>query len=386
MTDKPHAEYSPSSRYRWSKCPASVDHHVSTSNAATEEGTRAHEVLEYTLLGYGKLFYDVTIYSSYPTRYSSFADWVKDPLYPKEMWDFAELTFREVLTKLELANIELTNFQVEVLLGHNTNKNFGTCDWMFDFERDGVKSKVLIDYKYGMQPVAVENNPQLLNYACLDYIWSTGSTNGFTQYIIGIYQPRAGGFSYQVIPIEQISLECRKLRKEINTLKIFKAGAHCKWCSHKPNCREYQKTNKELALSVFKQIETKAKPELPLDLCAEIITKEKQLNDFIKYCKQKVFDALIDHQEVPGFKLVKGTGNRTWSKPDKAAQRLASLGVTPYEQKVVSPTQVEKISKEIYTEVEEFVVRPEGKIRLVPESNKLPAIPNPLDVFEFQEK
>lgn len=389
MEEKEHAKYSPSSRYRWSKCSASVDVHVSTPNEHTEEGTRAHEVFEWSVKFHHdhNPYYKGEKYDLEVRELQNIRDKINRGKYPKEMIDYGYNAYDLILEKLDIYERTITALKVEHLLGDVNSENFGTADLVIDWNVSWDKGntdiyRAIVDYKYGFNPVNVADNGQLLNYACLDYSYNATPAD---MYVLAIYQPRAGGFSFVHYNPEDIEEEYAKLRREVTAPKTFKAGGHCTFCSHKPDCQEYQRTNKELVLSVFNTNDNTPKEELPLELCAEIITKKKQLNDFISYCENKVFSALINHQPVTGWKLIQGSGNRKWSDEEVAAQRLASIGVTPYEQKVVSPTSVEKTSKEVYSQIEDLVVRPEGKLRLVPESHKGKAIESPLAVFDFNK-
>lgn len=94
---------------------------------------------------------------------------------------------------------------------------------------------------------------------------------------------------------------------------------------------------------------------------------------------------------MPGFKLVTGKqGNRVWSDDALAEEMLKSFRLKQeqmYSQKVISPTQAEKLLKKDsprrWTKVEALITRAEGKSTIAPESDPRPALNvNPVNDFD----
>lgn len=94
---------------------------------------------------------------------------------------------------------------------------------------------------------------------------------------------------------------------------------------------------------------------------------------------------------VSGFKLVTGKqGNRAWRDEVEAEELLKSFRLKQdqmYSQKVISPTQAEKLLKKEsprrWTKVEALITRSDGNPTIAPESDPRPALNvNPVNDFD----
>jgi hypothetical protein len=90
---------------------------------------------------------------------------------------------------------------------------------------------------------------------------------------------------------------------------------------------------------------------------------------------------MLDGGVVPGLKLVQGkSGARQWSDPEEAEKLLKSFRLKVdemYDMKIISPTTAEKVLKEHpkqWKKAEALVVRPPGKLAVVPVSDKREAV------------
>ena len=85
--------------------------------------------------------------------------------------------------------------------------------------------------------------------------------------------------------------------------------------------------------------------------------------------------ALLDGQEIPGFKVVEGRGSRDWSDEPQVQARLRECGYSPEEYlktELLSPAQLEKsLGKKIAADlVGTLIISKPGSPTVAPESDK----------------
>jgi hypothetical protein len=111
-------------------------------------------------------------------------------------------------------------------------------------------------------------------------------------------------------------------------------------------------------------------------LSAALMLADK-LEDFIAAARKLAFDRLEKDMPVPGYKLVPKRAVRQWVDEAKAFAALSSMGVEPYEQKLLSPAQAEKaLKKSKLTLPDDLVVAVSSGSTIAPESDPRPAVLN----------
>ena len=100
---------------------------------------------------------------------------------------------------------------------------------------------------------------------------------------------------------------------------------------------------------------------------------------FDKFKVLMYYDRVLNGEKFEGYKLVEGRSNRKWV--DDAEKILKNkLGEDAYEKKLIGITAAGKKLKK--DEVEELTYKPEGKLQLVPTSDKRKEVTKIIDHFD----
>jgi len=110
------------------------------------------------------------------------------------------------------------------------------------------------------------------------------------------------------------------------------------------------------------------------DEIAEVLSKA----DALKKWAEEVYtyaqnEAVTNHKEWPGFKLVLGRSNRKYTDEADVAEAAKKAGYTDiYKQSLIGITEMERLmGKKKFNEIlGAFVYKPDGKVTLVPDSDK----------------
>ena len=111
----------------------------------------------------------------------------------------------------------------------------------------------------------------------------------------------------------------------------------------------------------------------------------KWATDVYAYAQEQ---AIVHGKEWSGFKLVEGRSNRKYSSEEEVAEAAMAAGYKDiYKSSLVTITEMERLmgKKEFNKILGHLVYKPQGKITLVPESDKREAINNTTAAAEFQE-
>jgi len=159
-------------------------------------------------------------------------------------------------------------------------------------------------------------------------------------------------------------------------------GNHCTWCNHLNDCPAARARVTETIGMDFDDDPEELEPPLGANHLAVVLPWAAFIKKFLKAAEDKAEEILLAGGEVPGYKIIRKSGNRTWKEgleDDAVIKRLASeYGVAP-EKLVTPPTpgklrtgpQVEKLvpSKRKKDFEAEFLYKPVGGFSMVPESN-----------------
>lgn len=358
-----HSSKGPSSAARWVHCTPSVKlcaemPEVTSSFAA--EGTDAHELCEFLLKQeLGQPMEDPREnLSYYNEEMQSCAEGYRD--YVMELVAEAKKDTKDVVVMVE-QRIQYERF----VLG-----GFGTADCVII--ADGTLN--VVDFKYGMGvEVSAKNNEQMKIYA-LGALEIFDDLYDISRVRMTIYQPRKSNVSVDEISRDELYDWAENVLKPAAILADqgdgeFQTGKWCRFCKAKHVCRERAKKNLELAAYEF------ASPPLLTDEeIMEILDKVENLVSWANDVKEYALQEAIAGKVWPGKKLVEGRSIRKYLNEKLAAEAVTAAGFDPYEQKILSITEMQKmLGKKKFEEIlGKLVVKPAGKPVLVSGDDKRP--------------
>lgn len=375
MSDIKHAILGASSAHRWLNCPGSAlltADLPDTTSPYAEEGTQAHAVCEQVArMELAKEFQLV-----------SYAGPVQPPEDNQEMLECAAVylnAIQEAIAGLQLSAGDPPYIALEQRVDFSqwVPDGFGTADCIL------IGNGILhvIDYKHGKGvQVEAEGNPQLMLYA-LGALMRYQPLYFIHTVRWSIVQPRNGGVSQAPDMTADVLLKWAE--ETVKPAAILadtpdaplNPGDWCRFCKARATCRARSDYN--LALEGF----TKTEPAL---LSAEeigaILIRSRDLARWISDLEEHALTALLDGQEIPGWKAVAGRALRIWTDQEAAFAKAMELG-TPeamlYERRPVSLAQLEKLmGKKAFQPLTDFVTVPPGKPTLAPQDDKRAAITN----------
>ncbi len=372
-----HALLSASSAYRWLACTPSArlsePYQNGKASDAAEEGTVAHKLAELKLLDFFHAAYDEgEVKELKAVRKSSY--------YSQAMEDYVD---EYVQTVLEAVNTSEADLYTEVRIDFDkwVPKGFGTADAVV------IADNVLqiFDLKYGKGiPVQAEGNPQLRLYALGIYDAKSWLYDGIKEVTVNIVQPRNGGWSKETIPINDL-LAWGESIKPIAT-KAFKgegetkAGDHCRFCPVGPRCR---------ALKEYNTIDTSKAADLLTDEeLAEVLGKADSLIKYANLIKDYCLNEALQGKHFAGWKLVEGRANRKYKDEAEIANVLQKAGFENTDvfqpAKLLSITTMQSFlgKKKFEKLLGDYIIKPQGKPVMVPESDPRPVFSSAENDFE----
>jgi len=365
MPPKGHAILSASSSDRWLHCPPSARLCESYDDKGSDyaaEGTDAHALCEY------KLRRALGMEAADPTENLTW--------FNEEMSDCANGYSAYVLEQVETAKQTCADpvvlIEQRVDFSRWVESGFGTADCIII--ADGTLQ--VIDYKHGLGVlVDATENPQMQCYALgalelFDGIYDIDSVR------MTIYQPRRDNVSTYELSKDELYRWADEVLKPTADLAFagdgnFLCGEWCGFCKAKHDCRARADANMELARYDFK-----LPPLLTDKEVEEILTRVDDLVAWASDIKDYALQQAISGKEWHGYKLVEGRSNRKYTNDALVAAAVESIGVDPYERKLLGVTAMQKLlGKSRFDEIlAAYIEKPQGKPTLVPESDKRPAM------------
>lgn len=382
MPPNAHALLGASSAKRWLACPPSARleeklkeriGYTDGGNQYTREGTKAHELAEL------KLRHEIREINDY-----NFAERVKRlGEIPKDMDEATDAYVTIVMERYFEAKKTCPDAELFLETRLDFSKwvphGFGTGDAII------VSDEILdvFDYKHGVGvPVDAVDNPQARLYG-LGATVMFGDLYDFQTVRNTIVQPRLDSVTEETLSrsdlLEWADMEVTERAQMAREGKgEFCAGDHCRFCIAKAVCS----ARAAEALNIFKTgLETPAllpDEQIP-DILAYAAVAKSWISDLEAYAQAQA----IKGQQWRGYKLVRGRSNRSWKSEEAVKDNLLRAGyksedIEKHELRSVS--EIEKLlgKKSFRTFAEDFVFKPEGKLTLVPESDKRQAV-NPAD-------
>lgn len=374
-----HAKLSASGAVRWMACPASVrmeELYPRSSSKYAEEGTAAHSLAETCLRAYKDADYYIG---------QEFEQHIVD----LEMAEYAQEYVNYVRALDGFLDIERrVDFSKWVPGG------FGTADAIL--LKDGTIDVVDLKYGKGVQ-VDSANNPQGMLYGLGAY-HEFSHIYEIEQLRLTIVQPRMDHISEWEISTEDLLAFGEEASKAAELALTddppFNPGPkQCLFCGAKAVCPARAEQNLELAVEGFETVTNhgplKKVTGLTNDEIAHILHNVDSLKSWANSIEAHAQDLLERGETVEGFKLVRGRSIRKWRDEAAAAKSLVNKlnKKGAYTEKLISPTQAEKLLGKNSAILQKHCYKPEGKPTIAVESDKRPAIlDDATDGFEVSEE
>lgn len=398
-----HALLSASSSKQWLHCPPSVrlqEGFPNESSVYAKEGTFAHEVCEYKVRKY---LHERVKRPQSEEFYTEEIDQIADV--------YAEFAINTIENMRRNGCEPLVMVEERVDYSHIASSGFGTADLLIIGRDENGKGLLHVcDFKTGQGVfVNCDHNSQMMLYA-LGGLAAYGYIYELETVRMTIIQPRLDNIS---------TFECS--RKELEdwgesirpTAKLAfegkgeqKPGDWCRFCRAKAVCRACAEEALALVREDFLDIDAGAFSEksaeveesdmtapyradtdtpvfkqpglIPLPELAEILPTLNRISSWIEAVFAFVSAEAITHA-VPfsGYKVVEGRSKRVFADTKAVVDAAVQNGFTDiYRQQLITLTEFEKLmGKKCFNELlGKYVVKPPGKLALVPEDDPRPPV------------
>lgn len=371
-----HARFSPSSGKRYLSCPPSLrleEQFEDEQSPYAAEGTAGHAMAEYLINKHLKKRVKRPV-----------SDYYSDELM-EAVEDYTTYGIEVIEKAKQDCDSPFVAVELRVSLDHRVEGCFGTADLVV------VDSKKvhIIDLKLGKGVmVDAEQNVQLMIYGLgvldmLECLYDIETVE------LTIVQPRLEHLSTWEISTEELKNWGAEVFEPGANMALagegtYSAGDHCRFCKARFNCRE--RANEYLKLA---QMEFAEPPLLSDEEVAEVLAKA----DALKKWAEEIYtyaqnEAIVNHKEWPGYKLVLGRSNRKYTDEEDVAKAATDAGYTDiYKSTLIGITEMERLmGKKKFNEIlGAYVYKPDGKVTLVPDSDKREAINLSTAEADFKE-
>ncbi len=371
-----HARFSPSSGKRYLSCPPSLrleEQFEDEQSPYAAEGSAGHAMAEYLINKHLKKRVKRPV-----------SDYYSDELM-EAIDDYAAYCIDQIEQARAVCEAPFISAEQRVSLEEHIEGCFGTADMVI-----ATNEKLhIIDLKLGKGVmVDAEENTQLMIYGqgmldMLSMLYDIQTVE------LTIVQPRLEHFSTWEISAEELRKWTEEVLEPGAKLALagegeYKAGDHCRFCKARFKCRARAEEYLKLA-----QMEFAEPPLMSDDEIAEVLTKA----DALKRWAEEIYtyaqnEAVTNHKEWPGFKLVLGRSNRKYTDEEDVAKAAKDAGYTDiYKQSLIGITEMEKLmGKKKFNEIlGAYVYKPDGKVTLVPDSDKREAVQISTAEADFKE-
>lgn len=373
-----HAFLSASGSHRWLHCTPSAmlekQFQQSTENFAAAEGTAAHN------LGEHKLKKALKLRSKRPT--SEFDN--------DEMEEHTDDYVAFIIEKLEI--LKQTSPDPLVLIEERLDfsayvpHGFGTGDCLL--VADGKLH--IIDLKYGQGVlVEAEHNSQMMLYA-LGALGNYDMLYDIEEVTMTIYQPRKNNISSWTTTADELRQWAdNELRPKAELAIVgegdFCAGGWCQFCKAAVKCRARAEENLKLA-----KLEFQMPPLLSDEEIEGILHLLPALTKWASDLSTYASAVAINQGKVwNGFKVVEGRSIRKYSDENLVVETAKEHGYHDiFKESLISLTEMEKLmGKREFAEIlGDLIIKPKGKLTLVPNEDKRTAISTNNAKDDFMEE
>lgn len=263
---------------------------------------------------------------------------------------------------------------------------FGTGDCLI--VADGILSVVDLKYGKGLL-VEADNNPQMMLYALgalelFDVIYDIDRIR------MTIYQPRFENISTWEISVEELQSWVEevlfpKARLAARGEGEYCSGSWCRFCKARNQCRARAESFLKLAQMEFRPPALLEEGEI-----AEVLSVADELAKWAADVYSFATDeAIVRGRQWSGFKLVEGRSNRKYTSEEDVAEAAKTAGYTDiYKSSLIGITEMERLlgKKQFQEILGGLVYKPQGKITLVPESDKRQPVETATAEADFKEE
>lgn len=371
-----HARFSPSSAHRRLNCPPSLvleEQFEDEESHYAAEGSAGHALAEHLIKKYLK-----------KRSRRPISDY-----YTEELLEAVDEYVTYVINEIEEAKRICKNpiFFVEqrVDASEYVDECFGTADMVI------ITYKIahIIDLKLGKGvPVFAEENPQLMIYG-LGILSIAELLYDIETVRLTIFQPRLNSLSTWDISSMELKAWGENVLKPRGAMALmgtgdFMAGNWCRFCKARNQCRARAEEFLELAKMEFREPALLSDEEI-----AEVLKVSDELakwaSDIYAFAQDQ---AIVHGKQWNGYKLVEGRSNRKYTSEEEVAQAAIAAGFSDiYKRSLVTITEMERLmgKKEFAKTLGHLVYKPQGKVTLVPDSDKREAVTKTAAAAEFQE-
>lgn len=405
-----HARLSPSSRYRWANCPASVRAceqypNGGKSSPAAIDGTHSHTLLEHCIKHAPAGTVDD------PKKFLGTLLQDHDGMFGVDPDRVGRVRIATDYINERLKNLPGATVRAETrvnpagLVGRDDMG--GTVDVQI-IHGDFLE---LIDYKDGMNEVSAINNHQLEQYAFGVLAEAMQQGKSFKTVMMTIVQPKIAFKGGSPISSHVVSVD------ELLGEKLFKIGAEaaatddpnapyvpgekqCTYCAHRGNCSASASYFIEKAgikfedMNFAKDAAKKDPTEISDEQLRELVEAGPLLRKLIEAAEAEAMRRIMDGHPVAGLKVVRGRGSRSWALPEEeTADKLTRMGIPKKDvwvTSLISPAKVEKLkwtkrdgSEKQLTERQlkvlenDLIAKSDDKLTVVPEADNRAAVSFP---------
>jgi hypothetical protein len=296
---------------------------IDRTSAAAERGTAMHDLMERVLLNETSVMQELA----------------ESPDHGFDDYDVGHLLAAERMVAEVFKKYGVTEFACEPLMQLADDIGGST-----DIIAAGEKHCIVLDYKFGRQPVAADSNAQLLFYHMLAKNSPEVADLTHRPNVVGVIIQPAVSFEadvYEFLPEEVAAFEPRMM-DAINIARKggkLNAGSHCTFCPNEPYCQAKLTQVKAVQRISIEQQE----------MLAAALHMLPQLKSFISAAEDEALRILKEGLPVPGYKLVHKKATRKWA--NESAAKAALLGTLLPEKELMnpeslkSPAQIDRVLK-----------------------------------------
>lgn len=373
-----HAYLSPSSAHRWLICPPIVQFEKDAESANegntsyTLEGTAAHTLAEAYLTKRFKLVPNAKVNKMIKDAKTS-------DYYNEEMEEAVSYYCDLVEEHANSYNDPIIELESKLDMSKWAPHCTGTSDVVIIAD-DTIE---IIDLKYGKGvPVKVELNDQIMLYALGAYA-KYSILYDFSKVKMTIIQPRLDYADSFTIEAEELLywanhyVAPRAVQAYEGTGEWTITDDVVKFSPIRAQLRPRAEKNFKL----IDKYDSKEAATLSDEEIAEILDRAPEIKKWLDHVESYALSqALSGKANYPGFKVVEGRSIRKISDPQAVMFTLDMEGYT--EEQYTKPKELialgalEKLvgKKELAALIGDYIVKPEGKPTLVPESDKRPPL------------
>ena len=371
-----HARFSPSAANRRLHCPPSLmleEQFQDEESAYAAEGTAGHAMAEHLIKKYLKQ----------RTR-RPVSDYYSDELL-EAVDGYVSFVQGEIEGARRVCKDPVFTVEQRVDAAEYVEGCFGTADMVIVTD-----SYIhIIDLKLGRGvQVDAERNPQLMIYG-LGVLSKAELLYDPKVVRLIIFQPRLDHCSTWEIDPAELKQWGEDVLRPTGAMALmgageFAAGSWCRFCKARNQCRARAEEFLKLAQMEFRQPALLDDEEV-----AEVLRRSDELAkwaaDVYAFAQD---EAIIHGKQWPGFKIVEGRSVRKYSSEAEVIAAAQASGYTDiFKKTLIGIGDMERLmgKEEFQRVLGSLVYKPQGKLTLVPDSDKRNAINNTTATAEFQE-